>query len=126
LPQKRSLALASILQSLAAVEIVNALHLRDFRSLAIFEFFNTIRHKQTISVGISQQPKPDIHTQTKTARSASFARMQRSFGCSGFQASHEGEVRPIASSSSKTIRRLRPEAPRAWSRRFIIFGGRKR
>ena len=42
LPQKRSPALVSILQSLAAAEIANALHLRDFRSPAIFEFFNTI------------------------------------------------------------------------------------
>jgi hypothetical protein len=42
LPQKRSLALASILQSLAAAQIANALHSRDFRSPAIFEFFNTI------------------------------------------------------------------------------------
>src|SRR5258705_13815291 len=38
LPQRRSLALVSILQSLAAAEIANALHLRDFRSPAIFEF----------------------------------------------------------------------------------------
>src|SRR5664279_1606192 len=30
LPQKQSLALVSILQSLAAAEIANALHLRDF------------------------------------------------------------------------------------------------
>jgi hypothetical protein len=43
LPQKRSLVLVSILQSLAAAEIANALHLRDFRSPVIFEFFNTIR-----------------------------------------------------------------------------------
>jgi hypothetical protein len=42
LPQKRSLALVSILQRLAAAEIANALHLRDFRGPAIFEFFNTI------------------------------------------------------------------------------------
>jgi hypothetical protein len=42
LPQKRSLALVSILQSLAAAEIANALHLREFRIVAIFEFFNTI------------------------------------------------------------------------------------
>ena len=41
--QKRSLALVSILQSLAAVEIADALLLPDFRSPAIFEFFNTIR-----------------------------------------------------------------------------------
>ena len=41
-PQKRSLALVSILQSLAATEIANALHLPDFRRPAIFEFFNTI------------------------------------------------------------------------------------
>jgi hypothetical protein len=46
IPQKRSLALASILQSLAATEIANALRLRDFRSPAIFEFFNTICQKQ--------------------------------------------------------------------------------
>ena len=39
---KRSLALASILQSFAPAEIANALHLRDFLSPAIFEFFNTI------------------------------------------------------------------------------------
>ena len=43
--KKRSLALASILQSLAAAEIANALRLRDFRSPAIFEFFNTIGRK---------------------------------------------------------------------------------
>jgi hypothetical protein len=36
-----------MLQSLAAVEIANALHLRDFRSPAIFEFFNTIGTKLT-------------------------------------------------------------------------------
>ena len=45
LPQKRSLALVSIIQSLAPAQIANALHLRDFRSSAIFEFFNTIRQK---------------------------------------------------------------------------------
>ena len=33
---------SSILRSLAAAEIANALRLRDFRSPAIFEFFNTI------------------------------------------------------------------------------------
>ena len=47
LPQKRSLALVSILQRLAAAEIANALHLRDFRSPAVFEFFNTICQKPT-------------------------------------------------------------------------------
>ena len=47
LPQKRSLAVVSILQRLAAAEIANALHLRDFRSSAIFEFFNTICQKRT-------------------------------------------------------------------------------
>jgi hypothetical protein len=35
-------ALVSSLQNLAAAEIANAQHLRDFRSPAIFEFFNTI------------------------------------------------------------------------------------
>ena len=45
--QKRSLAPVSILQSLAAAEIANALHLRDFRSPVIFEFFNTIRQKRS-------------------------------------------------------------------------------
>src|SRR5258705_13793923 len=49
LPQKRSLALVSILQSLAAAKIANALHLRDFRSPAIFEFFNTIDPERTFS-----------------------------------------------------------------------------
>ena len=39
---KLSLTLVSIARSLAAAEIANALHLRGFRSLAIFEFFNTI------------------------------------------------------------------------------------
>jgi hypothetical protein len=43
LPQKRSLTFVSSLRSLAATEIGNAQHLRDFRSTAIFEFFNTIR-----------------------------------------------------------------------------------
>jgi hypothetical protein len=47
LPQKQSLALVSILQSLAAAEISNTRHLRDFRSPAIFEFFNTIRQTRT-------------------------------------------------------------------------------
>ena len=41
LPQKRSLALVSILQRLAAAEIAKALRLRDFRSLAIFEFLTS-------------------------------------------------------------------------------------
>jgi hypothetical protein len=44
LPQKRWLALASILQSVAAAEIANTLRLR---SRAIFEFFNTIGAKRT-------------------------------------------------------------------------------
>jgi hypothetical protein len=51
LPQKRSLALVSILQSLAAAEIANARHLRDFRSPAIFEFFNTIGPQRTCRAG---------------------------------------------------------------------------
>jgi hypothetical protein len=48
LPQKRSLALVAILPCPAAVEIANALHLRDFQSTAIFEFFNTIRQKRPL------------------------------------------------------------------------------
>ena len=48
LPQKRSLALVSILLRLAAAEVANALHLRDFRSPAIFEFFNTICQKRNV------------------------------------------------------------------------------
>jgi len=44
--QKRSLVFVSILQSVAAAEIVNALHWRDFRSRTIFEFFNTIGQKR--------------------------------------------------------------------------------
>jgi hypothetical protein len=51
LPQERSLALVSFPQCLAAAEIANALHLRDFRSPAIFEFFNTIRQKRS-EVGV--------------------------------------------------------------------------
>ena len=47
LPQKRSLAFVSILHGLAAAQIADALHLRDFRYHAIFEFFNTICQKQT-------------------------------------------------------------------------------
>jgi hypothetical protein len=42
LPQNRPLALASILHRLVAAKIADTLHLRDFRSPAIFEFFNTI------------------------------------------------------------------------------------
>jgi hypothetical protein len=49
LPQKRLLALVSILQGVAAAEIINTLHLRDFRSRAIFEFFNTIRQKRSFN-----------------------------------------------------------------------------
>jgi hypothetical protein len=49
LPQNRSLALVSILQRLAAAEIADTLHLRDFWSSAIFEFFNTIRAKRSSS-----------------------------------------------------------------------------
>lgn len=41
-PRKRSLAVVLILQSFAPAEIANALHLRGFRSPAIFEFFNKI------------------------------------------------------------------------------------
>jgi hypothetical protein len=48
LPQKRSLALVSILQGVAAAEIINTLYLRDFRSRAIFEFFNTIEGKADV------------------------------------------------------------------------------
>jgi hypothetical protein len=48
--QKRSLTLVSVLQSLAAAEVANALHLRGFRSPAIFEFFNTIGAKQGFSM----------------------------------------------------------------------------
>ena len=39
--------LVSILQSLAATEIANALHLREFGARPIFEFFNTIGAKRT-------------------------------------------------------------------------------
>ena len=48
MPQKRPLALVSILQSLAAAEIANMRHLRDFRSTAISEFFNTICQQVTL------------------------------------------------------------------------------
>jgi hypothetical protein len=40
--------LVSILQGVAAAEIINTLHLRDFRSRAIFEFFNTIGAKRPL------------------------------------------------------------------------------
>jgi hypothetical protein len=46
LPQKRSLALVSILQSLAAAEIANALYSRG-GAPRFLEFFNTIGQKQT-------------------------------------------------------------------------------
>jgi hypothetical protein len=36
---------------LAAAGIANMHHLRDFRSPAIFEFFNTIRQEQSVGVG---------------------------------------------------------------------------
>jgi hypothetical protein len=36
-----------VLQSLAAAEITNIPHSRDFRSPAIFDFFNSICHKPT-------------------------------------------------------------------------------
>jgi hypothetical protein len=42
-----------ILQSLAAVEIANTLHLQDFRSPAIFEFFNTIGTNRTWRGGLT-------------------------------------------------------------------------
>jgi hypothetical protein len=47
LPQKGPPAFVSILQSLAAAEIANMRYLRDFRSAAISEFFNTIGAKRT-------------------------------------------------------------------------------
>jgi hypothetical protein len=53
MPQKRPLALVSILQSLAAAEIANMRHLRDFRSTAISEFFNTIRQKRPFTTNNS-------------------------------------------------------------------------
>jgi hypothetical protein len=55
--QKRSLTLVSFLRRLAATEIGSALHLRDFRRPAIFEFFNTIRHKRPLATrgGITPQ-----------------------------------------------------------------------
>ena len=49
LPQKRSLALLSILQSLAAAETVNELPLRNFRRPANFEFFSTIARTADLS-----------------------------------------------------------------------------
>jgi hypothetical protein len=45
--QNRLLALVSFLQSLAAAEIANMHHSRDFRSREIFEFLNTICQQQT-------------------------------------------------------------------------------
>jgi hypothetical protein len=47
--KKRSLAPVLILQRLAAAEITDTLHLQDFRSPAIFEFFNTIGAKRTFA-----------------------------------------------------------------------------
>jgi hypothetical protein len=55
LPQKRPQALVSILRSLAAAEIANMRHLRDFRSPAIFEFFNTIRTKADVRHALVKQ-----------------------------------------------------------------------
>jgi hypothetical protein len=49
--KKRSLAPVLILQRLAAAEITDTLHLQDFRSPAIFEFFNTIRQNRTYKPG---------------------------------------------------------------------------
>jgi hypothetical protein len=41
--QKRPPTLVSVLQSLAAAEIANIQHPRDFQGLSIFDFFNSIR-----------------------------------------------------------------------------------
>ena len=43
----KTVAGARILQSLAATKISKTLHLREFRSPAVFEFFNTICQGQT-------------------------------------------------------------------------------
>jgi glycyl-tRNA synthetase beta subunit len=56
---KTIVGLVSILQRLAAAEIANALHLRDFRSPAIFEFFNSIGatgHTYAVSSGLAHVP----------------------------------------------------------------------
>jgi hypothetical protein len=69
-PQKRSPAIVSILRSLAAAEIANALHLRDFWSAATFEFFNTIGYKRTLPS--SHQP-PGLQPATAGAARAGAA-----------------------------------------------------
>jgi hypothetical protein len=53
------------LQSLAVAEIINALHLRDFRSLAIFEFFNTIPRGTDIPANGRFAPGAAIQQLTK-------------------------------------------------------------
>src|SRR5882757_591143 len=73
LPQRRSLALVSILQSLAAAEIANALHLRDFRSHAIFEFFNTIGAKRTSDQTLMSAKCQNGHCRTRVLNGADYA-----------------------------------------------------
>jgi hypothetical protein len=49
LTQKRPPKLASSQQSLAAADITNIRHSRDFRCRSVFDFFNTIRQQRTLS-----------------------------------------------------------------------------
>ena len=49
--RKTTAGLRIDLQSRAAAQIANALHLRDFRSPALFEFFNTIGTFETCEGG---------------------------------------------------------------------------
>jgi hypothetical protein len=42
------------LQRLAAAEIANALHLRDFRKPAIVEFFNTIARNRSFATSVGR------------------------------------------------------------------------
>ena len=74
-----------------AAEIANALHLRDFRSSAIFEFFNTISSKADIVAvrwHVSKVPRADMSCRADDAPSETRHKLVFSWKrCNGFVAS---------------------------------------
>jgi hypothetical protein len=95
LPQKRSLALASILQSLAPAEIANALHLRVFRSPAIFEFFNTIGAKRPLTSAPNSVQRPAMMFGINLNSSLPLCRYRDDFGEDPAQCEHSRAVRSL-------------------------------
>jgi hypothetical protein len=114
--------LVSFLRSLAAAETANPLHLREFRSPAIFEFFNTIGAKRTRSPMLMSAKCPQARSNVEACRSR-LEGVVKSFGGQALQLRAELRRARGAERLFKAALRLLPQLHR--SLEFRHPGGRE-